>query len=103
MHVLLAGDVACKIVNGLPLFSITSSIYTLILMSVERYRAIVLGSADPVAKVCNLTGLHTKKALTHTGTSSPQILLLSAHAYLHFAWELELDSQCVHHGACIQV
>ena len=26
------------------------------------------------------TDLHTKKAYMHTGTSSPQILLLSAHA-----------------------
>ncbi len=31
------------------------------------------------------TGLHTQKAYTHTGTSSPQILMLSAHAYMHFA------------------
>ncbi len=27
------------------------------------------------------TGLHTQKAYTHTGISSPQILMLSAHAY----------------------
>ena len=47
----VSGEVACKVVNGLPLFSITSSIYTLILMSVERYRAIVIGSSDPAAKV----------------------------------------------------
>ncbi len=38
------------------------------------------------------TGLHTQKAYTHTGTSSPQILLLSAHPYMHFAWELQLDA-----------
>ncbi len=50
-----------------------------------------------------LTGLHTQKAYTHTGTSSPQILMLSAHAYMHFACELQLDSQCVHHGVRIQV
>ncbi len=31
------------------------------------------------------TGLHTQKAYTHTGTSFPQILMLSAHAYMHFA------------------
>ncbi len=31
------------------------------------------------------TGLHTQKAYTHTGTSSPQIVMLSAHAYMHFA------------------
>ncbi len=31
-----------------------------------------------------ITGLHTQKAYTHTGTSSPQILMLSAHAYMHF-------------------
>ena len=31
------------------------------------------------------TGLHTQKAYTHTGTSSLQILMLSAHAYMHFA------------------
>ncbi len=29
----------------------------------------------------NPAGLHTQKAYTHTGTSSPQILMLSAHAY----------------------
>ena len=32
-----------------------------------------------------LTGVHTRKAFTHTGTPSPQIILLSAHAYMHFA------------------
>ena len=32
-----------------------------------------------------VTGLHTQKAYTHTGTSSPQILMLSAHAYMHFS------------------
>ena len=42
------------------------------------------------------TGLHTQKAYTHIGTSSPQIHLLSAHAYMHFARELQLDSQCAH-------
>ncbi len=31
------------------------------------------------------TGLHTQKAYTHTGTSSHQSLLLSTHAYMHFA------------------
>ena len=43
---------------------------------------------------CNegrFTGLHTQKVYTHTGTSSPQILMLSAHAYVHFVWELQLD------------
>ncbi len=47
-----------------------------------------------VAKMCPCTcsstlwlstRLHTQKAYTHTGTSSPQILMLSAHAYMHFA------------------
>ncbi len=33
----------------------------------------------------SITGLHTQKAYTHTGTSFPQILLSSAHAYMHFA------------------
>ncbi len=28
------------------------------------------------------TDLHIQKAYTHTGTSFPQILLLSAHAYM---------------------
>ncbi len=50
-----------------------------------------------------ITGLHTQKAYTHTGTASHQILLLSAHAYMHFARELQLDSQCVHHDVRIQV
>lgn len=36
-----AGAVACKIVNALPVFCILISIYTLVLMSWERYRAIV--------------------------------------------------------------
>ena len=30
------------------------------------------------------TGSHTQKAYTHTNTSSPQILLVSAHAWMHF-------------------
>ena len=54
-------------------------------------------------KVTQYTGLHTQKAYTHTGTSFPQILLLSPHAYMHFAVELQLDSHCVHHGVRIQV
>ncbi len=49
------------------------------------------------------TGLHTQKAYTHTSTSSPQIPMLSAHAYMHFAWELQLDSQCVHHTDLIAI
>ena len=51
----------------------------------------------------DVISLHTQKADTHTGTSSHQILLLSAHAYIHFAWELQLDNQCVHHGVLIKV
>ena len=43
-----------------------------------------------------LTGLHTQKAYTHSGTSSNLFLLLLSHAYMHFAWELQLDTQCVH-------
>ena len=43
-----------------------------------------------------VTGLHIQKAHTSLGTSSLQILLLSAHACMHFAWELQLDTQCVH-------
>ncbi len=50
-----------------------------------------------------ITGLHTRKAYTHTGTSSFQIPMLSAHAYMHFVSELQLDSQWVHHGVHIQV
>ncbi len=38
----------------------------------------------------------SKKAYTSLGTSYMQILLLSAHACMHFAWELQLDTQCVH-------
>ncbi len=41
------------------------------------------------------TGLHVQKAYTSLGTSFMQILLLSAHACMHFAWELQLDTQCV--------
>ncbi len=51
---------------------------------------------SPIILSDGITGLHTQKAYTHTGTSSSQILMLSAHAYMHFAWELQLDSQCVH-------
>ncbi len=51
----------------------------------------------------SFTGLHTQKACTDRGTSSPQILLLSAHAYMYFAWKLQLDSQCVHSGVHIHV
>ncbi len=32
------------------------------------------------------TGLHTQKVYTHSGTSPMKIPLLSAHAYMHFAW-----------------
>ncbi len=35
--------------------------------------------------LAGITGLHTQKAYTHTGTSSPQIPMLSAHAYMPFA------------------
>ncbi len=42
--------------------------------------------------------IHSSHRFTYPGTSSHQILLLSAHAYRHFAWELQSDSQCVHHG-----
>ncbi len=41
-------------------------------------------------------GLYIPKAYTSLGTSLMQILLLSAHACMHFAWELQLDTQCVH-------
>ncbi len=44
----------------------------------------------------DFTGLHVQKAYTSLGTSSMQILLLSAHTYKHFALELQLDTQCVH-------
>ncbi len=44
---------------------------------------IIFGQA--ISKGRYFTGLHTHKAYTHTGTSSPQILMLSAHAYMHFA------------------
>ncbi len=41
-----------------------------------------------IVQNCNSnTGLYTQKAYTHIGTSSPQILLLSAYVYMHFAWE----------------
>ncbi len=43
-----------------------------------------------------ITGLYIQKAYTSLGTSSMQILLLSAHACMHFAWELQLDTKCVH-------
>ncbi len=39
----------------------------------------------------SFTGLHIQKAHTNLGTSSMQILLLSAHACMHFAWELQLE------------
>ena len=42
------------------------------------------------------TGLHVQKAYTSLGTSSMKIPLLSAHACMHFAWELQLDTQWVH-------
>ncbi len=34
--------------------------------------------------VMKITGLHTQKAYTHTGTTSFRIILLSAHAYAFF-------------------
>ncbi len=40
--------------------------------------------------VC-ITGLHVQKVYTSLGTSSMQILLLSAHACIHFARELQLQ------------
>ncbi len=40
--------------------------------------------------------LHIQKVYTSLGTSSMHILLLSAHACMHFAWELLLETQCVH-------
>ncbi len=41
-------------------------------------------------------GLHTQKAYHHSGTSPNLLLLLLSHAYMHFAWELHLDTQCAH-------
>ncbi len=35
--------------------------------------------------IYGLTGLHIQKAHTNLGTSSTQILLLSAHACMHFS------------------
>ncbi len=43
-----------------------------------------------------MTDIHIQKVYTSLGTSSMQILLVSAHAYMHFAGELQLDTQCVH-------
>ncbi len=42
-----------------------------------------------------ITGLPVQKVYTSLGASSMQILLLSAHACMHFAWELQLDTQCL--------
>ncbi len=42
--------------------------------------------------VSSITGLHIQKAYTGLGTSSMEILLLHAHACMHFAWELQLDT-----------
>ncbi len=50
-----------------------------IYMLFQYFRKIIL----PCFAMTHTTGLHTQKAYTHTGTSSPQILLLSAHAYTH--------------------
>ncbi len=43
-----------------------------------------------------ITGLHIQKVYTNLGTSSMQILLLSADECMHFALKLQLDTQCVH-------
>ena len=40
--------------------------------------------------------IHIQEAYTCLGISSMQILLLSAHACMHFARELRLDTQCIH-------
>ena len=37
-----------------------------------------------------------QKAYTSLGMSSMQILLLSAHVCMHFAWEVQIDTQCLH-------
>ncbi len=39
---------------------------------------------------------YIQKVYTSLGISSMQIILLSAHACMHFAWDLQLDTQCVH-------
>ncbi len=51
--------------------------------------SIISGKMKSISEDCNkitfskFTALHTQKAYTHKGTSSPQIPLLSAHAYMH--------------------
>ncbi len=48
---------------------------------------------------CGSTSLTTEtyhRLIYPKGTSPMKILLLSAHAYMHFAWYLQLDTQCVH-------
>ncbi len=49
---------------------------------IKKYHILTLSS---------FTGLHTQKVYTHTGTSSPQILLLSAHAYGWFILEKKIN------------
>ncbi len=58
----------------------------------------------------HFTGLHLQKPYTHSGTFSSQcvyqicycmyslcqVLLLFANAYMHFVWELQLDTQCIY-------
>ncbi len=45
----------------------------------------IIGASRVQIKTYIFTGLHTstQKAYTHTGTYSPQIFMLSAHAYMH--------------------
>ena len=60
---------------------------------------------QPSSKI-HVTGLHTQNAYNHSSTSSPLFLLLSAHEYVHFDWELQLGhsmcTKCIHTWASNQ-
>ena len=53
-----AAEFLCKIVNAMPVVCITTSIYTMVAMSVERYRRVVL---------CSIRVLHWRQAFMVTG------------------------------------
>ncbi len=49
-----------------------------------------------------ITGLHIQKAYTSLGTSSMQILLLSAYAYMHFCLRIAVrHSMCTSGVKCV--
>ncbi len=74
------------------------NVYTYRMVDLVKFTFLLISACERKLKIkwAFITGLHTQKAYTHSSTSPMEIFLLLAHAYMHFAWILQLGTQCVH-------